>query len=132
MSLPQHGETGPRENPTRGVQRTEEEYVTKFKPGLVNVNLWYAHQRTNVWLLRWTPPHNQSIRPYVERGWPFFEQAISSLVADSSSMFDLAPQNVSAAQHWNHLYGKCRNLRKPPMSPEIFDNEVAKKVFTNG
>ena len=49
-------------------------------------NLWYAHQGTCVWLQKWTPT---DIKPYMERGWPFFEQAVASMITDSTKLVEL-------------------------------------------
>jgi hypothetical protein len=127
-SMPQHGEHGPEYDPQPGQQRSPQEQAT-FKCGLRNVNLWYSHQLTSVWLLKWVP--DRVTHKYMDRGWPFFEQAISSMITDSTNLVDLDCNSVESCD-WTSLHELCRSQRKPPMLPDIFAARLQQKAFTNG
>ena len=53
-SLPQNDEHGPEYDPQPGQPRSPQDHAA-FKRGLLNVNLWYSHQLTCIWLLKWVP-----------------------------------------------------------------------------
>ena len=54
----------------QGPTRTDTEQES-FKRALKDVNLWYAHCLTYVWLLTMVP---KGVKPYKKRGWPRFEK----------------------------------------------------------
>ena len=66
-----------------------------------------------------------------DRGWPFFEQAISSMITDSTNLVDLDCDVVQSGD-WTSLHELCRSQRKPPMLPDTFTAKLQQKVFTNG
>ena len=51
-----------------------------------DINLWYAHALICVWLVTCVP---KNVVAYSERGWPCFEQAISSMLTPSWQLLDL-------------------------------------------
>ena len=51
-----------------------------------DINLWYAHALICVWLVTFVP---EGVVAYSERGWPAFEQAISSMLTPSWQLLDL-------------------------------------------
>jgi len=120
MSLPQMKETGPLANPEIGMVRTESESMA-FEKALRDINLWYAHQHTTVWMLRWTPPGHPK---YMDRGWPFFEQATSCMIKDCTRIFEIKPDNIGFPD-W------MRSTRSPPIIPDDFEKLLEEKVFTN-
>mmetsp|Transcript_33628 Transcript_33628/g.73187 ORF Transcript_33628/g.73187 Transcript_33628/m.73187 type:complete len:527 (-) Transcript_33628:126-1706(-) len=128
MSLPQNGEAPPLEDPQPGESRSPTE-MTIFSEALRSVNLWYAHQHTTVWMLKWTPP---GMPEYTCRGWPSFEQATASMIKDSRRIFDLDGERLSSASSWMAIYQNSRAGRSPPINPIDFKKVlVDEKVFTN-
>ena len=99
MSLPQNAEVGASTDPQPGQARSPEEHA-RFKRGLLNVNLWYAHQSSCVWLLKWSP--ERISHKYMDRGWPFFEQAISAMITDPINLIELN-QNTIQSKDWTAL-----------------------------
>ena len=93
------------------------------------MNLWYAHQSSAVWLLKWSP--ERITHKYMDRGWPFFEQAISAMITDPINLIELN-QNTIQSEDWTALLEVSHVHRKPPMLPSAFLQELEEKVFTNG
>uniref|UniRef100_A0A7S4Q371 Uncharacterized protein n=1 Tax=Alexandrium monilatum TaxID=311494 RepID=A0A7S4Q371_9DINO len=128
--------------------RTEEQ-AELFKAGLNNVNLWYAHQLVQVWLLRNVPASSENPTPYDARGWTTFEELISAwisfLVFD---FFELAQEDVAQVpalleEEAPSLYcvfserlRACRTgtsmQRCPPLPPSAFFGIIEQRKFTNG
>jgi len=56
--------------------------LRSFKLSLQFINLWYAHELTQVYMLTKLPLgyEESSVVPYGERGWPTFERAISGIL----------------------------------------------------
>jgi hypothetical protein len=114
--------------------RTPEQQAA-FDRGLANVNLWYTHQDTVVWLQTWLPARVQN--KYDARGWPTFERAVSWMITDTNSVLDLGPGGKSItederSQDWTWLFEACKAGRKPPRVPEEFRNVLMTKHFTAG
>jgi hypothetical protein len=115
-------------------ERTQEEEVS-FKRALADVNLWYAHQDTVVWLQTWLP--ERVVHKYNGRGWPRFERAVSMMITDGDNLLDLAPGGKSIAHDsecvdFQTLWHKCHASRKPPRLPEAFEEVLQTLHFTNG
>ena len=68
----------------------------------------------------------------MERGWPFFEQAVSGMITDCNNLIELDFDEVNDAELWVDLHEHCRAHRKPPLSLEAFRLALQTKVFTNG
>ena len=129
MSLPQKGEKGDPLKPEQGEDRSAKDKEI-FDRGLKNVNLWYAHQQTVVWLIKWTPPTMEYA--YMSRGWPFFESQVAALIKDSRKLFDFGQCKLDRIKDWNDAYGQCQIMRRPPMTPDHFAEAIKSKHFTNG
>ena len=81
-----------------------------------------THQRTVVWLLKWTPDHEP--RTYMARGWPFFEQAVASLITDAVNLIEIGPV-AAASNNWSYfLHGHFRAVRAPPIHPKSFEDQL--------
>mmetsp|Transcript_125522 Transcript_125522/g.390738 ORF Transcript_125522/g.390738 Transcript_125522/m.390738 type:complete len:338 (+) Transcript_125522:62-1075(+) len=131
MSLPQHGETGddpakPEKDPL--LDRTPDEAAI-FKKGLGMVNITYANQQVEVWLLKWVPESEP--RKYMDRGWPFFEQAVSGLIKDATNLVQLSIESLEFTS-WVELYESTTRERDAPIEPGRFGEELQRKTFTNG
>jgi hypothetical protein len=106
-----------------------------FLRALAQVNLWYAHQDTVVWLQTWVPDHVKN--KYMQRGWPRFERAVAAMITDSDNCIDLAPNGQNAVlksecEDWQSLWEGCRADRGPPILPDAFHKMLDTLFFTNG
>jgi len=112
----------------QGDDRSEAERAS-FERGLCNVNLWYGHQLTTVWMLTRVP---NGVKPYTERGWPYFERCLSEQITPFHYALDLGrcPEDYKG-QYWD-LKKFCNSARQPPVSPRIFNEALEQKQFTNG
>lgn len=111
-------------------ERSDQE-LTVFVRALANVNLWYSHQLTWVWLLTRVP---DGVRPYMDRGWPTFERAIGMLIKDSSMLLDIGVPlpDKRASRTCKALVQTYTSVRKAPLTPEAFNEQLATKTVTNG
>merc|ERR1719401_1880809 len=68
--------------------------------------------------------------PYRERGWTYFEKAISTMTNPADSVIDLglARQNWTS---WGQVLQDCRVRPLPPPAPEAFATELMRKAFTD-
>ena len=123
VSLHQRGEGG-------AVDRTEDEDHA-FDTALARMQLWYAHQKTLVYLLTATPPEWIAERkakgesdpiPHKGRGWPTLERLVCMLVKSHSSKSWATIVNV----------GDPKDRPKPPLTPKDFKRLLKELVFTNG
>ena len=80
-------------------------------------------------MLKWVPSEDK--RTYMTRGWPFFEQAVSSLIKPTTMLIDVSAE-VLQATSWNDIFRRGRVGRKPPLTPCRFSVELGTKSFTNG
>ena len=112
----------------QGEDRSQEE-IDSFKRGLLNVNLWYGHQLTTVWMLTRVP---DGVKPYTERGWPCFERRLSEQITPFHFALDLGrcPDDYQGP-YWD-LKNICNSAREPPVPPLEFDQDLKQKTFTNG
>jgi len=125
-SLPQNGEKGDPNSPSPGQIRSPEE-AQLFKTGLRQVNIPYAHQVIDTWMLQWTP---RGMPTYQERGWPFFEECLSSLIKDASRLYDI--RHMVHYDSWQLVHDHSTQIRRPPITPEEFGKLLEVKHFTNG
>ena len=87
--------------------------AASFKRALHEMDLLYAHQHSCVWRLTRRLP-GQTHRPYLERGWPWFETAVSWLVKPNYHCLDLGSDRAvrCAIQGFQHDEGRrSRTLR---------------------
>ena len=122
VSLHQRGE--------EGADRTEDEEHA-FSTALARMQLWYAHQKTLVYLLTAIPPEWIAERkangekapiPHKGRGWPTLERLVCMLVKSHSSKSWATIVNV----------GDSKDGPKPPLTPKDFKSLLKKLTFTNG
>jgi len=112
-----------------------------FKQGLKNLNLLYQHPYTIVLLVNSELPTLQCAtpRPYDQRGWPFFEHHISSLVKYKNNLWAMCffDARSESAQSIGGCAEMMRAHRLPPISPSRFGEELRAGVqagrlaFTN-
>jgi len=112
-------------------ERTDDE-LEVFKRGLKNVNLWYAHPLTWVFALTVVPA---GVKPFLERGWPRFEKAVSTLIKDRTMFLDLGAAE-EAKEEWRGASvisrGSAATKRDAPMTPLEFRELLKTLSFTNG
>ena len=124
-----------------------------FRCALQSMDLLYAHQETVV--VRMTRSFLDGIKPYNERGWPFFETSASQYIKPTFHCLDLGREQAVAAldkfsgeikspeelaaqgMYRNRDYpgGTLRALkdrRLPPLVPEEFAARAQTKTLTNG
>jgi len=112
----------------QGEDRSQEEKES-FQRGLQNVNLWYGHQLTTVWMLTRVP---DGVKPYTQRGWPCFERCLSEQITPRSFALDLGRQPNNFNDRYWELVDKCGAGRQPPVRPVDFDEVCDRSTFTNG
>jgi len=91
------------------------------------VSLWYTHARTYHWMLTTVP---DGITPFSARGWPTFEHALGDLLTDCCKLIDTVDFDDDTCTSWFKTLKICTKARKPPILPQAFKNELARKVFT--
>lgn len=96
-----------------------------FQSALQDVSLWYAHERTESWLLSCTP---DGVMPAANRGWPFFEKAVSCLSTPDHMLFDMGEYH--GEDNWYDIYRTCKAGRMPAMTPLSFNEALNGKCFT--
>jgi len=146
MSLPQNGEVGDEEDPRPGAERSDEEKAAYAK-GKEAVDVWYAHQLTTKWVVK-KPMSNDGQdgalqndaaesetapkKEYKDRGWPFFELAMASLLTERSKIIELDPVLLESAIGWNAVHEGCSGSRMPPQPPDVFSGSLRTKQLTDG
>jgi len=130
-SLAQHAEheQGDMLNPVLGVLRTDTEQKS-FSKGLGSVNIPYAHQATEVWMVRYVP-RLLTRASYENSGWTTFEKSISSLIKDATKLVDIGESCLTSTD-WVHVCEQGLVGRMPPQTPDNFASTIATKTFTNG
>mmetsp|Transcript_60402 Transcript_60402/g.155682 ORF Transcript_60402/g.155682 Transcript_60402/m.155682 type:complete len:528 (+) Transcript_60402:79-1662(+) len=106
-------------------QPREEEEEACFKRALQNIELWFAHQRSQVWLLTAVP---EGLPLYKERGWCHFERALSTMALPPESVLDLGGLRPSWT-NWAQVARECQAPRMPPTAPEQFENDLLQRSF---
>lgn len=99
-----------------------------YKCALRDVDLWYAHERTHVFML--TGSCKGASAPYSDQGWPTFEASISSMAKDSRMVHDVGKLDPGWAG-WDQVMASCRVERRPPATPARFEQELREKVLTD-
>jgi len=106
------------------------------------MNIWYAHSKTDVLMLTDVPSDVEVNRPYHERGWPTFESRVSGLISQFrvsgyTGVYDLgklASSQLKAectAESWRGMHRACVKGFSPPVTPEVFNDILEQKIFTN-
>lgn len=114
-SLPQH----PRSNSDLAV----------YRRAVHDVDLWYAHMHTNVWLLSQLP-EQQAKRPFSVRGWPSFEQALAAMIKPVDAVLDLGLLEPKVrCTEWVDVARQCRAPRRPLRVPEHFAHDLKRRKF---
>ena len=135
-----------------GGSRTMEEDAL-FKQGLEGLGRFYSHPRTTVFRMTRMPenwpqdynlPKNANVADYINRGWCYTEQCWASLTKDYDFSLDLgrlpplvlsgSPTRSARMSTKREIIEACTKGggRRPPLTPEQFDEEVSKRAFTNG
>jgi len=109
------------EGPTRRTSAQQR----SFQRGVLDVNLWYAHERIESWLLSSVPV---GAMPYEQRGWPTFEGALSSIITPDHMLLDIG--KYENGNHWCDLFKTCKAGRSPPKVPAVFNVELTSKGFS--
>ena len=125
-----------------------------FHRALDSMDLLYAHQETVVWRMT-RLLSGDTVLPYEQRGWPFFETAASQYVKPAWHCLDLGsteatqelanyegvtkvPSELAEQKtYWHHSgtpgrVGKLKDRRLPPLVPEEFAKRATSKTVTNG
>lgn len=104
--------------------RYQEEERT-YSRALSHMDLWFAHWLTEVWMLTKVP---QGVVPYKDRGWTLFERAAAALITPPESVLDLGSL-MPGRKNWGQVIKDCQAERGPPLLPEAFEQELARKIF---
>lgn len=92
---------------------------------LRNIDLWYAHTLTDVWILSSVP---EGAVPFEDRGWTRFEVAAATMICPSESTIDLGSM-TAGSRNWSQVVEECRYQRKPPQLPDAFAHQLESKSF---
>ena len=97
------------------VDRTDAQKAL-FDKGLGAANYWYGHKLSTVWMLTKMPPGTPHDKQYFERGWPYFECALSNILKEPSMCLDLgAIEDPSKVKIYNsHVAAVCMTRRLVP------------------
>ena len=95
-----------------------------FSIAISRMQLWYAHQKTLVYLLTRTPAawDGAGSVPYSGRGWPTFERTVSMLL------------KLQSSKCWSNLVdvGEPDARLRPPKTVDEFKRLLQQLKFTNG
>mmetsp|Transcript_85337 Transcript_85337/g.198403 ORF Transcript_85337/g.198403 Transcript_85337/m.198403 type:complete len:646 (+) Transcript_85337:57-1994(+) len=103
--------------------------AVRFKRSLADVELWYCHSLTWVWMLT-KVPESPSIRPYSQRGWPFFERVLAEMITPDCKVLDLSRLS-DACVDYDTTIKHCKAGRLPPLSPDDFQGVLKSKAFAD-
>lgn len=93
---------------------------------LERIQLWYAHEKTWVWLLTRVP---LGAKPFAERGWPTFERSVCHMMKSSEMVLDLGSFD-QRCKTWITTRNVCRTRCRPPLAPAAFGHLMQDKFFT--
>lgn len=102
------------------------------KNSLENMDIWYTHQYTEVWLL--TKYCEGQGHPYHNRGWTTWERAVANILTESTDfVLDLGqlPEDKRRADMCEIRYF-CKVARMPPYACDHFQVLIEAKHFTCG
>lgn len=111
-----------------------------FCRALMEVELWYVHRGTHVWMFTAVPEsvfstgdqNKAADSNYRSRGWPTFEQAASTMIKDDGMVFDMG-KLPPLWRRWQDVVEHCTPARIPPKPPAHFENEMyTKRVMFKG
>jgi len=107
--------------------RTEEQQSC-FERARENIDMWFAHQMTWVWLQ--TSPSEGATNPsYDECGWTFFHREISSLNSHYDMLLDIG-RSVERCADYASVKEACIASRGPPLAPASFRDELRRKALS--
>ncbi|CAE7501164.1 P4HTM, partial [Symbiodinium pilosum] len=131
--------------------RTEMENEV-FQESLQHVAIWYAHKKTQVWVLTVTPETcglpvelggtevvELPVLPYDVRGWPNFERNVAELLAcEGGAGQSILLINEGALEQllqpdrmpWPEVLDAFKANQEPPKVPDAFCDLLATKTFT--
>ena len=100
-----------------------------FSTALQSMGIWYAHRLTTTYAMSTMPAGWEHVTPYMERGWPNFELAVSSMIKRSSFTSWRKVVDIAIAREREAV---ASSYRHPPIHPQAFAALLARKNFTNG
>uniref|UniRef100_A0A0K6SB05 Uncharacterized protein n=1 Tax=Chromera velia CCMP2878 TaxID=1169474 RepID=A0A0K6SB05_9ALVE len=108
-----------------GSKRTSEQDAL-FKAGLSKMDVIYSSPHTHV--IRSTDVPSANPTPYSDRGWCYFEAAVTTFKPPGQ----VASDEKEKAHRQNKGVQTEENAIRIPATPEVFDAEIDTKKFTNG
>jgi len=112
--------------------RDEEE---EFAKAILDIEIWYAHRATHVWMLTAVPEGvftaGEKVAldsTYQTRGWPTFEHCVSTLIKEREMVYDMG-KLPPLWRRWLDVVTSCKAARHPPKSPDHFETELRMKRF---
>lgn len=105
-----------------------------FKDLLRNINIWYAHEDTHVWMLTFLTPSARRAS-YSSSGWTTFERTVGGIISPQYKLLNIdekARDKLSNGDWDNYLQLSIdiMDQRGPPKTPEEFDAIVDECTFT--
>ncbi|CAJ1407196.1 unnamed protein product [Effrenium voratum] len=111
-----------------------------FEESLKHVALWYAHKRTQVWVLTATASSelpDATPVPYEQRGWPSFERNVAELLACEGGagqsillVSEAAMELLEREIEWPEVMRTLKAKQEPPKVPSAFCDLLATKSFS--
>lgn len=99
--------------------------VQSRQQGLHDVNIWYAHEQVESWLLTRAA---DGAMDYEARGWPFWEKGLSCMSKQDHMVFDIG--KYDGQNNWTAIYAACKAGRSPPLTPTNFNEQLSQKGFS--
>jgi len=117
-------------------QPRSKEEEDDYAKALADIEIWYTHRGTHVWMLTAVPEGvftaGDKVTPdstYQTRGWPTFEHCVSTLIKDREMVFDMG-KLPPLWRRWLDVVNSCKAPRHPPKSPNHFETDMRMKRFT--
>lgn len=107
------------------------EQTALHQQALENMDIWYTHQQTEVWML--TQSFSGQELAYNDRGWPTWERTVAHMISDSHAVLDLGKlDNSMPVLAMADVRRICAVGRKLPTLPVDFNDIIQGKHFTRG
>ena len=113
--------------PQAGFETTDDadilsEHGVLFERALAGINRWYQHTYTYVLVCKMPLPESaDNQQPYMGRGWPNAEYALSSIAKNGLNFLDIHRGPTKEGVLFAIYRDKCVERRPAPMSPEHFE-----------
>eukprot|EP00386_Alphamonas_edax_P002799 GDKI01008538.1.p1 GENE.GDKI01008538.1~~GDKI01008538.1.p1 ORF type:complete len:596 (-),score=140.14 GDKI01008538.1:90-1877(-) len=108
--------------------RTSEQDI-KFREALMGMDIWYAHETTNILALPILPTcadGEPPLIPYTKRGWCTFEQQVYSLASKGNRIY-----TIDADLKFKKASQAGSDILRVPATPSDFREMLKSRVFTN-